>query len=375
MNLPAHARTAPISETIRPFFRLATALALICASTVAAQGNVIIVDAAGGPGSQFTSLRSAVIAAMPGDLLQIRAGNYGSITINKPLHLRGENRGTVRIIANAKSRHAVVISGLTNREALSMQDLTIISPRATAIAQCRGSVLIDNVIGSFSVTDSSNVELRDVQGNQFLISDSSVALTRSNVIHQSPAFPTPAVAAVNSNLHITDGLFLSLPTPSPVLALQNSTVTTSGLPLLIGAGPNGVAITGTGSVTGAMSVTGGIQPPIVRNSTSRNPSLSLRPGSAQNIVDIVIGGAAGEIQVVVVGIPSAPRSQPGIFGSLWMDFPTILAVNPSSQPVSTYSLTIPNMPAFLGAQIAAQALTTFQQEPLRFTNPAQYVVQ
>jgi len=48
-------------------------LALLVA-TAAAQDGVLVVDAAGGPGSQFTDIPPAVAAARPGDRIVVRAG-------------------------------------------------------------------------------------------------------------------------------------------------------------------------------------------------------------------------------------------------------------------------------------------------------------
>ena len=44
---------------------------------LAAQGNVWIVDAAGGPGTDFTSLAAGAAAAAHGDTLLVRTGGYG----------------------------------------------------------------------------------------------------------------------------------------------------------------------------------------------------------------------------------------------------------------------------------------------------------
>src|SRR5262245_45172512 len=49
---------------------------LSCASSIAAQGQVLVVDAAGGPGSDFTDVPSAVSAAVDGDVLLVRSGSY-----------------------------------------------------------------------------------------------------------------------------------------------------------------------------------------------------------------------------------------------------------------------------------------------------------
>ncbi len=55
---------------------------LACAGAARAQGALLVVDAAGGPGSSFTSLADAVAAAADGDTLLVRSGAYAPFTID-----------------------------------------------------------------------------------------------------------------------------------------------------------------------------------------------------------------------------------------------------------------------------------------------------
>ncbi len=70
------------------------AIALAAPAPIAAQAP-IIVDAAGGPGAQFTQLQPAIDAAGPGAVLLIRAGTYRAFTLAKGLALVGEDGAIV----------------------------------------------------------------------------------------------------------------------------------------------------------------------------------------------------------------------------------------------------------------------------------------
>ncbi len=74
---------------------------LIVASLVQAQGQVLVVDASGGPGSNFTSLGPAVASAQSGDVLLVRSGGYlDSIVLDgKSLTVIADAGASVQIAA------------------------------------------------------------------------------------------------------------------------------------------------------------------------------------------------------------------------------------------------------------------------------------
>ena len=57
---------------MRIFYSLTT---LLAASLASAQGTVWVVDQANGPGTDFTNVSSAVLAAASGDTLLVRSGD------------------------------------------------------------------------------------------------------------------------------------------------------------------------------------------------------------------------------------------------------------------------------------------------------------
>src|SRR5687767_13350498 len=74
--------------------------------------TIWIVDAANGPGTNFTSLPAAVAAASSGDTLIVRQGTYATFTVGgKALTMRGAGTGATIVMA-AASWNQTVISGV-----------------------------------------------------------------------------------------------------------------------------------------------------------------------------------------------------------------------------------------------------------------------
>jgi len=77
--------------------RIACALALFLLPAVSSAG-VLVVDASGGPGSDFTAIQPAVNAASPGDTILVRAGDYGPFfTLGKGLSLIADTGAAVTV--------------------------------------------------------------------------------------------------------------------------------------------------------------------------------------------------------------------------------------------------------------------------------------
>jgi hypothetical protein len=87
--------------------RLPCLLALVLSSTLLAQGQAFIVDAAGGPGANFTDLQAAVSAVPSGSTLVVRQGTYGEVTIQaKTLTVIGGAMQDRDLRANSKGTPA-----------------------------------------------------------------------------------------------------------------------------------------------------------------------------------------------------------------------------------------------------------------------------
>jgi len=107
MRPPARRASLPL---VRPSL---AAAALALALPTGAQ--VLVVDAAGGPGTDFTDLQAAVDAALPGELVLVRSGTYGGLEI----------RRSASVVAHAGA--AVTLQGDVLVEDLAPADRVLLS--------------------------------------------------------------------------------------------------------------------------------------------------------------------------------------------------------------------------------------------------------
>lgn len=106
--------------------------ALLAAS--AAASSTYVVDDNPGPGVDFTSISAAVAFATPGDVLLVRAGNYGAFTLDKELTILGAFG--VAIAQGSRIENVASPDGVRMAE---LQFTTL------EIANCAGPVLCDQV--------------------------------------------------------------------------------------------------------------------------------------------------------------------------------------------------------------------------------------
>ncbi|MCA8972154.1 MAG: hypothetical protein KDC95_20370 [Planctomycetes bacterium] len=69
----------------------------LCISVGEATSQTFVVDAAGGPGSQYRDLPAAIAAVPAGSTLVVRAGKYSPFTVKKSLNILGVDSQTVSI--------------------------------------------------------------------------------------------------------------------------------------------------------------------------------------------------------------------------------------------------------------------------------------
>jgi len=99
------------------------ALALLLLRAAHASAGVLVVDAAGGPGTDFTGLQAAIDAATSGDVLLVRSGTYDGITIDgKGLVIVADTGATVdvgpdlfsnSVVKNLPAGQTVALRGLS----------------------------------------------------------------------------------------------------------------------------------------------------------------------------------------------------------------------------------------------------------------------
>lgn len=161
------------SRTARGLGLVLAILAILGGSAGASE--VRVVDAFGGPGSEYTTLQSAIDAAGEGDLILIRAGNYGAggQIVGKSLSISAEEGASVMLFG-------VTIDGLAANQSVSLRGCNLqlgADSIALAVRDNAGVVLVEDCAIGFAfvqvglpgptepailVEDSMRVVLKDV---------------------------------------------------------------------------------------------------------------------------------------------------------------------------------------------------------------------
>ena len=137
---------------VKILFR-ATAL-LVAAPALA---NTWIVDAAGGPGSHFTDIPSAIGAAVAGDILLVRPGSYSAFTLDEPLVIVAQAPGVV--VGNTSSSTNVENIVLGSKAALAGMRIEGI----LYVTSCSTEIVLDELVlpyGRVQVQNCADVRLR-----------------------------------------------------------------------------------------------------------------------------------------------------------------------------------------------------------------------
>lgn len=153
---------------LRTLFVPTTLLAALIPSVVQARTSVLVVDAGGSPGSQFTSVAAAVTAAANGDIILVHAGTYSNFLLNtsKDVTIVGDGAVTIgtpfdsssNLIANIAASARVVLRNLSLR-GTSFPPLSLYG---ASVANCAGAVWFDHCdflgsAGGIQVSNSPNV--------------------------------------------------------------------------------------------------------------------------------------------------------------------------------------------------------------------------
>lgn len=163
-----------------PLFSLLSLV--LCSSIGFAQKDLIVVDRNNGPGTNYTGVRAAILAANDGDVLLVRNSAYGTATIDgKSLAIISEDPhgsyiGTL-IVQNLGPTQSVTLRGIDGDE--------------LDVIDCAGSTLLEEAdFFSAVITNSDSVVLR------------STSFTANFFV------PKNGITAVNSDLYVYDSLVM-----------------------------------------------------------------------------------------------------------------------------------------------------------------------
>ncbi len=196
--------------------RTLAASVLFVSSLTTSQADVIVVDAAGGPGSDFTSLQDAVLAALDGDTLLVRDGNYrGGLTIDagaRSLTLvadaGAEPAVTSVAISNVAAGKEVVLRGIDMSGGLFSYGLNVFENDGriwVEDAVIGGST----VFGGISATNTNSIVIARCSVSQaapsgIRVEDASASIYDTDVAAASGG---DALYVRNGSVHVSGGTF------------------------------------------------------------------------------------------------------------------------------------------------------------------------
>jgi hypothetical protein len=159
-------------QTHRRSFLPTLALVLLCGAPSSA--GVLVVDGSGAPGTDFTSLQSAIDAAASGDVLLVRTGNYGGITVDgKGLTIVADEGATVNlgpdflsesIVQNVPAGQTVALRGLHFDCFWPVSGGQLFVGNTLTVRDCAGAVWVEDCTviqgrSSVRVVESADVTL------------------------------------------------------------------------------------------------------------------------------------------------------------------------------------------------------------------------
>lgn len=390
-------------------------------SALAAQ--TYVVDAANGPGTQFTDLPAAVAAAPDGATLIVRAGAYGPIDLDgKGLTIVGGPGVMLNSILapaiqvkNLAAHQSFALRGafmgwafqsvqadfVNNAGRVLLQEFSYSNatspflaswgsppPKGIRIVNCAQVLLHGCVVSANDAVDASGSRV-DIEG-------CTLAGTGTiTVVYHQPAFGgTPGLKLANSVVRIAASSVTGGPGPAPSLPPAVG-VQMTGSSVFLGAGASLVAgapinfgmpvsaISGTGTLVqdpqativalgGANTISGA-----VTAATRPWPSVTSSGGRVGTSAQASVRGATGELVLLCVSFPASPWTDPRVQGQLWLDNALLqvaaLGVQGSGAPVA-FSATLPNATALVGRPRAWQAVSWSAQYGMQASNASLFVL-
>jgi hypothetical protein len=332
--------------------------------TTLGTAQTYIVDAAGGTGSQFTSIAAAVATVPSGAVLQVRAGTYAPFSIvGKGLSILG--LGGVQISGTFFAPVTITVSGTSGSQSVVLRDLFLSvplgGPHRIDCNSCQGPVFIQRV--GMDTTYGAAREIRAQLCSQVFVEASGPfassqggagidLLGSKAVIHSCVSQSGGAGLRANiSQLQITDCTLGGLPT----LSLNAATVRIAGTSTLLqGLGPT---INGSGTVL--------VDPAVVIMGTSTvsytvagQSTVAATGGSLGTPVNATMRGPAGHLGVLYLGRLGPPQPLAGFQHDSWLAAGSgVAGALGVFGPPLTSSVLVPANPLLLGSLFVWQGAT------------------
>lgn len=220
-------------------------LVLAAVLTPALWADVLVVDAAGGPGSDFTNLQAAVTAAADGDTLLLRDGTYAPIQIvGKGLNVLadGDDVHVNFFVSGAGASSSISVSSLGASQQVVLRGLQC--NFGVRVDTCAGTVWLDEIVvtGGASLCPSAVPGARILESSDVIVTNCSLRGELGNDGWNTSTTPGAGLLATGSTVQLWDTaleggwgndeytFFGTLPPQpgAPGLLLQDSLVTVYG---------------------------------------------------------------------------------------------------------------------------------------------------
>ncbi|MBK9387876.1 MAG: hypothetical protein IPN34_23920 [Planctomycetes bacterium] len=370
----------------------AALLAWIFTVTSAALGQrTWIVDASNPPGTDFTNLPPALLAASDGDTILVRSGVYDPAVTSRGVTLLGFGATIVaRPIGGSGLERALLVDGLPHGHRFVMRGFQLQGPatnqHAAEIRSCAGVVVLANVHASpgqgdahsLRISESADVSvLHSTLSGGLRASGSRVWLRDTHVygpIAQSRFgslrnYAQPACVGSQSEISVCGGSLIGghgligLAPDQSAMQLEDCTTrlaTGSGLFLRTGsyAGTLTFVISANG---GTLDLDPSIPLSIGGNSTvslRRVPAMNAAPTSIGSVLSLDLYAVPGDAFQIFLGLRADPIAL-GAFGTLWIEPSALFVVGSGTLDAfgsTSRGILVPNDPWFQGIVMRAQAL-------------------
>ncbi len=361
-----------------------------------AGAQTYVVDAQGGPGSNFTDLPAAIAAVPDGAVLLVRAGNYSSFSIQqKGLTVLGDPGVTFGNVAAG----SIEVRDLTAGQRVLLRGIDGHGNSAFLCTDCAGPVVFDHVsdtLGGDVHMDVSNCAQLLLVGCSLLGNQGprALAITDSDVVvvdgalrsGQGSGFHDPTVWSQGGRLQVTNtsitGTTVSFGVGGDALHLIGGEARIDGASALVaGSGPSpatrGYAVSGTGTLRVDPGVTlSGKATPIeatIASTTVDLPALHADGGQLGGAAQATLTGAGGQLGVVAIGLPTAPVALPPGVDELWLTSPIVAQFGVLSSPVAA-TLPIPALPNLRGTTLGWQGAALDGSGALTVSNPVWFAI-
>lgn len=344
-----------------------------------------IVDAANGPGTNFTDLPAAAAAAPDGAVLEVRAGNYSGFTItNKGMSVLFASGARIQSPVSGTS-FGVDIQGIGPAQTVLLRGLNL-TPSAIvywwSLSNCQGLVMFEDcgralsaaVPPSLFATNCTQVSLDRCQLGWDPSCHHGATLVSSNVVFRSSYVAW--VDATACHLQFLDSAVSSFscgyPSVAPAIQMTGGDTRVQAGSMVATMFNWSVAGNGALRVDPRAGLNAPTSPSIQPNNLEM-PAADSTGGSLGGSVTTTVRGPTGDVGALLVGLPGPPVQFPGFADVLWLQpgtesVCTFAAFTAGTALTVTYA--VPNVQALRGLRLCWHGVSFGVTNGLQASNPA-----